>query len=243
MRTKRYVHVAAVFALSMQIWSSANAQDKTLENGKANEQNPTKIFQKLVGEKALPENKFQQVNAVIELDRVQKVTEGIAFSVTMTNNNEQAIEFINPLEFQMVFLTNKTGQRLRLSCSEARWANESRVWPKPQTLNVSFEIVRVALGDKVLTAQEIETRTFNLPQASSLRFDLKLSKAEKLRDASDTIKSADSHFCVPLSKVENLVPGHYKLYVGLNLFPREKGQKGRAFGSDALDVELSDLNK
>jgi hypothetical protein len=232
------LQIMLLFVVVTGLYNLSLAQEKS----KVNAGVPTsqKAQENLKSWLNTPRSRFQNLSAIVEYDKVQHAAKGgIEFSIVITNQNEHDVEFINPLDFNLIRLSNEKSKNLRLPCWESRLGRERWSRKKPLEFDLPFQLISVSVDDRALTGQEIEKRTFNIPAGRVMRLSIKLEKAEKLLNA-EPVAKASSNICAPPDAVASLSAGKYKLQICINFMAWKEIDVQSIFCSEDMDIELKE---
>lgn len=215
----------------------------TAQSGKnqANDgvQTPKKIQERLKSWLDSPTSRFKKLNTVVEYSEVQDGAKGgIEFDIVITNQDDVDVEFTNPLDFNIVQLSDDKNRHLILPCWESRLGRERWSKKKSNELDLPFQLVSTTVNDKQLSEQEIKARALLLPAKSSLRFSIKVNKVGKNTFDPKANPTSSPNVCASPEDIADLPYGNYRLQICINFMGWKQSDVQSIVCSKSLDIEL-----
>lgn len=126
------------------------------------------------------------LQSTIEITKEQKVSpDGLTFRLAVRNPTLRDVDILYFFDLLKVRLRNKQGDSInlpevssRLQSGGRNYADGSKGGLEAQKLVTAFKILSVMVNERVLTTQEIQSKTLVLPAGKRLVIDMSVEKVE-----------------------------------------------------------------
>lgn len=166
------------------------------------------------------------VIGIVETDKVQFLgTGGLKGLITIANESDNPIAFLNPFDFMHITVADQQGQVIDLPSVPHRFKINTR-GPEQNKIQLPFKLGNVTLNDKVLTKDELSKRVFQLLAGERLQIPVEIDKI---------VKKVETE-----PQIIDVPAGNYQVKLSLRIGDPTNVNVRRQLESQFIQISLSD---